>query len=146
LTWAGIHRTIGGWNSRSANFIQGNTVLQKMAWSQMEAEELNPLITRRMLNSKAATVARLLLKRGALVPRHTHENEQFTLIMGGALKFTLDDGEVVVRAGEVLFIPSGVAHAAEALEDTDDLDIFTPPRQDWIRKQDFYLRDAAARK
>lgn len=106
----------------------------------MEAEELSPVITRRMLNSKAATVARIFLKKGAIVPRHSHENEQFTLIFGGALRFILDDGELVLRTGDVLFIPSGVAHAAEALEDTDDLDVFTPPRQDWINKEDSYLR------
>ena len=115
-------------------------MLQKQSWNAMEAEELSPVITRRMLNSKAATVARIFLKKGAIVPRHSHDNEQFTLIFGGALKFTLDDGELTVRAGEVLFIPSGVFHAAEALEDTDDLDIFTPPRQDWINKEDSYLR------
>ena len=115
-------------------------MLQKQSWNSIEAEVLSPVITRRMLNSKAATVARIFLKKGAIVPRHSHENEQFTLIFGGALKFTLDDGELVVRSGEVLFIPSGVFHAAEALEDTDDLDIFTPPRQDWINKEDAYLR------
>jgi len=121
-------------------------MLHKKSWTEIEAENLSPVITRRMLNSKAATVARIFLKKGALVPRHSHENEQFTLIFGGALKFTLDDGELVVRSGEVLFIPSGVPHAAEALEDTDDLDIFTPPRQDWINKEDAYLRGGAQHK
>ena len=67
-------------------------------------------------------------------------NEQITFILAGALKFTLDDGEVMVRAGEVLLIPPGVPHAAEAVEDTDDLDVFTPRRQDWIDKDDAYLR------
>lgn len=118
-------------------------MLQKVAWEKMEQEDLNPLIARRMLNSRSATVARIALKKGAIVPRHSHVNEQFTLILGGALKFTLDDGELTVRAGEVLFIPSGVPHAAEAIEDTDDLDIFTPPREDWINKTDDYLRGGA---
>lgn len=121
-------------------------MLEKKAWAKMECEELNPLITRTMLNSKNATVARIALKKGAIVPRHSHANEQFTLILGGALKFTLDDGELTVRAGEVLFIPSGVPHAAEAVEDTDDLDIFTPPREDWINKTDDYLRGGAAKR
>jgi quercetin dioxygenase-like cupin family protein len=130
----------------NAKFDCGDEMLEKKAWAKIEAEELNPLITRRMLNSKNATVARIALKKGAIVPRHSHTNEQFTLILGGALKFTLDDGELTVRAGEVLFIPSGVPHAAEAVEDTDDLDIFTPPREDWINKTDDYLRGGAAKR
>jgi quercetin dioxygenase-like cupin family protein len=93
-----------------------------------------------MLNSKSATVARIHLKRGAIVPRHSHVNEQFALVLGGALKFTFDDSEFVVNAGEVLLIPPSVPHAAEALEDTDALDVFRPPRQDWINKEDAYLR------
>ena len=113
---------------------------EKIAWEKVEHEQLNPLISRRMLNSKSATVARIHLKRGAIVPRHSHVNEQFALVLGGALKFTFDDSEFVVNAGEVLLIPPSVPHAAEALEDTDALDVFRPPRQDWINKEDAYLR------
>src|SRR3989442_1508673 len=80
------------------------------------------------------------LARGAIVPRHSHVSEQFSLILSGALKFTFEDGDVVVRGGEMIFIPSNAPHAAEALEDTVDLDIFSPRREDWIRKGDAYLR------
>jgi quercetin dioxygenase-like cupin family protein len=85
-------------------------------------------------------IARVLLKKGCIVPRHSHHNEQVTYILEGALKFELNDQEVVVRAGEVLGIPPNVPHKAVALEDTVDLDIFTPPREDWIAKTDAYLR------
>jgi quercetin dioxygenase-like cupin family protein len=118
-------------------------MLEKHSWEKVENETLNPLISRRMLNCEKMTIARVSLKRGAIVPRHSHVNEQITFILAGALKFTLDDGEVMVRAGEVLLIPPGVPHTAEAVEDTDDLDVFTPRRQDWIDKDDAYLRGDA---
>ena len=114
--------------------------MQLTSWEQVETEKLSKTITRQMLNGEHTTVARILLARGAFVPRHTHVSEQFSLILSGALKFIFDDREVVVHAGEILFIPGDVAHAAEALEDTVDLDIFAPRREDWIRKDDAYLR------
>jgi len=110
------------------------------SWEKMETERLSGTITRQMLNGEHSTVARIWLARGAIVPRHSHLSEQFSLILSGALKFVFDDKEVIVRAGEVLFIPSNVPHAAEALEDTVDLDVFSPRREDWIRKDDAYLR------
>jgi quercetin dioxygenase-like cupin family protein len=92
-------------------------------------------------------IARVLLKRGAIVPMHSHLNEQITYILEGALKFLIksEEGsehlkEIVVRAGEVLCIPPNLPHEAHALEDTVDLDIFNPPRQDWIDRDDAYLR------
>ncbi len=85
-------------------------------------------------------LARVLLKKGCIVPLHSHENEQLTYIVEGALKFFIDGKEIVVSAGEVLCIPSNLPHKAEALEDTVDLDVFTPPRADWINKTDDYLR------
>jgi quercetin dioxygenase-like cupin family protein len=86
-------------------------------------------------------LARIFLRRGAVVPRHSHRNEQITYVLEGALEFTLDDGEVmVVRAGELLVIPPDVPHQAVALEDTLDLDVFAPPRADWIAGTDAYLR------
>jgi quercetin dioxygenase-like cupin family protein len=88
-------------------------------------------------------LAQVYLKKGCIVPKHSHENEQLTYILEGALKFWIgDDGaeEIVVRAGEVLLIPSQVPHKAEALEETLDVDIFSPPRQDWLDKKDDYLR------
>ena len=88
-------------------------------------------------------LAHVYLKKGALVPKHHHENEQLTYILEGALRFRLGDNldeEVVVSAGEVLHIPSNYPHEAEALEDTLDVDVFSPPRQDWLNKTDNYLR------
>ena len=87
-------------------------------------------------------LARIVLRKGCIVPEHKHENEQITYVLEGALKFTLGGGEqeLVVRAGETLVIPSNLLHQAEALEDTIDLDVFAPPRQDWIQKTDSYLR------
>ncbi len=114
--------------------------MQATSWDKMETERLSNKITRQMLNGERTTVARICLARGAFVPRHSHESEQFSLILSGALKFFFDDSELVVRSGEMVFIPSRVPHAAEALEDTVDLDIFSPRREDWIRKDDAYLR------
>jgi quercetin dioxygenase-like cupin family protein len=82
----------------------------------------------------------VLLKKGCVIPLHSHVNEQITYILEGALKFWIDDKEIVVHAGEVLCIPSNMPHKAEAVEDTVDLDIFNPPRQDWLSQTDQYLR------
>jgi quercetin dioxygenase-like cupin family protein len=115
-------------------------MVQLTSWEKIETERLSGTITRKMLSGTNTTVARICLARGAVVPRHMHESEQFSLILSGALKFVFDDGEQIVRGGEILFIPSNVPHAAEALEDTVDLDVFAPRREDWIRKDDAYLR------
>jgi quercetin dioxygenase-like cupin family protein len=85
-------------------------------------------------------LARVLLKKGCIVPEHSHHNEQVTYILDGALKFWIDGRELVVHTGEVLCIPAHMPHKAEALEDTVDLDVFTPPRGDWISGTDQYLR------
>lgn len=115
-------------------------MLEVQSWDKVELEKLSPTITRQMLNGQHTTVARIWLAKGAVVPRHQHDSEQFSLILSGALKFFFDAGERIVRGGEMIFIPSNVPHAAEALEDTVDLDIFSPRREDWIRKDDAYLR------
>ncbi len=109
-------------------------------WDSVELEQLNPLLKRQFVVGEKVMVARVLLKKGCVVPLHSHHNEQVTYILEGALKFGLNGEEVVVRAGEVLCIPPDVPHEAVALEDTVDLDIFTPPREDWIGKTDAYLR------
>jgi unsaturated pyranuronate lyase len=110
----------------------------------LDTDKMNPLITRQMLNGDDATFARLVLLRGAIVPRHSHRSEQYTMIFSGALKFLFDDGsETTVHAGEILMIPANVPHSAEALEDTVDFDFFSPRREDWIRKDDAYLRAGA---
>jgi quercetin dioxygenase-like cupin family protein len=113
-------------------------------WADLTPEPMNPLLTRAFITGKEAMIARIDLKKGCIVPRHSHVNEQLAWIVEGALAFSLgEEGaekRVVVHAGEVLVIPGGLPHAAEALEDTIDYDIFAPPRQDWINKEDAYLR------
>ena len=111
-----------------------------IAWKNVEREKLNPLIDREMVVGDKIMLARVLLKKGAHVPQHRHHNEQVTDILEGARKFAIDGKEIVVRAGEVLCIPSDMPHEAWALEDTLDLDVFNPPREDWLNKTDDYLR------
>ncbi|MBS1839668.1 MAG: cupin domain-containing protein [Acidobacteria bacterium] len=109
-------------------------------WNSVEREKLNPLIDREMLVGQKLMLARVIMKKGAHVPLHHHHNEQVTYILEGALKFAIDGKEIVVKAGEVLCIPSNMPHEAWALEDTIDLDVFDPPREDWLSKTDAYLR------
>ena len=113
---------------------------QYISWDNVEIEEMNPLLKRQMISGDRVMLARLIMKKGCIVPLHSHHNEQVTHILQGALKFVIQGKEVVVRAGEVLTIPPHVPHSAEALEDTLDLDVFDPPREDWINKTDSYLR------
>src|SRR5262245_18027740 len=110
----------------------------KSSWEEMTRERLGDLISRQMVHGKNGTIGRLLLARGAVVPRHFHVAEQYSLILSGALRFVFDDHEVTVRAGEILFIPANLPHSAVALEDTVDVDFFAPRREDWIRKEDAY--------
>jgi quercetin dioxygenase-like cupin family protein len=114
--------------------------LQYIPWHTVELEDLNPLLQRQFVVGQEIMLARVLLKKGCIVPEHSHHNEQLTYILDGALKFWIDGKEIVVNAGEVLTIPPHMPHKAEALEDTIDLDIFNPPRADWINKTDQYLR------
>jgi quercetin dioxygenase-like cupin family protein len=109
-------------------------------WEKYETEKLSPVITRNMASGEDGTIARVLIAKGGIVPRHSHRSEQYTMILAGALKFVFDDGETVVHPGEILLIPAHVPHSAEALEDTVDIDFFAPRRQDWISKDDSYLR------
>jgi quercetin dioxygenase-like cupin family protein len=114
--------------------------LQHIPWSAVPIEDLNPLLQRHFVVGQSIMLARVLLKKGCIVPEHSHHNEQLTYILQGALKFWIDGKEIVVHAGEVLTIPPHMPHKAEALEYTVDLDVFTPPRADWINKTDQYLR------
>jgi len=116
------------------------TPLQYIPWHTIPLEELNPLLQRQFVVGQEIMLARVLLKKGCIVPEHSHHNEQLTYILDGILKFWIDGTEIVVHAGEVLCIPANMPHKAEALEDTVDLDVFTPPRADWINKSDQYLR------
>lgn len=112
-------------------------------WEEMPRERVSETLDRRLITADRMMLAHVYLKKGTIVPRHAHENEQITYILEGGLRFWIgeDESEVIeVRSGEVLHIPSMVQHKAEALEDTLDVDIFSPPRQDWLDKTDDYLR------
>ena len=112
-------------------------------WDEMPKETVTDVLSRRLITSERMMLAHVYLDKGCIVPQHSHENEQITYILEGALRFWIGENgeeEVIVRAGEVLVIPSNVVHKAEALEDTLDVDIFSPPRQDWLDKTDDYLR------
>jgi quercetin dioxygenase-like cupin family protein len=109
----------------------------------MKKERVSDMLERRLITGDRMMLAHVYLKKGCIVPKHSHENEQLTYILEGALKFWIgEDGaeEITVRAGEVLLIPSNIPHKAEALEETLDVDVFSPPRQDWLEKKDDYLR------
>jgi quercetin dioxygenase-like cupin family protein len=114
--------------------------LQYLAWDGIEKEQLTPLLHRHFVVGQQIMLARVLLKKGCVVPEHSHVNEQLTYILEGALKFWINGKIIVVKAGEVLAIPPHMPHKAEAVEDTVDLDVFCPPRADWINKTDQYLR------
>jgi len=109
-------------------------------WDEIPVESLNPLFDRQMVVGDQMMVARVIMKKGCVVPMHSHFNEQVTHIESGALDFTVGGRQIIVRAGEFLCIPPNVPHTAVALEDTIDIDIFTPPRADWLNKTDQYLR------
>jgi quercetin dioxygenase-like cupin family protein len=114
--------------------------LRHVPWNSVEVEALNPLLGRHFIVGQNIMLARVLLKKGCIVPEHSHPNEQLTFIAEGALKFWIDGREIVVNAGEVLTIPPNMPHKAEALEDTVDFDVFNPPRADWMSGTDVYLR------
>ena len=116
--------------------------MRHIRWNAVPLEDLNPLLQRHFVVGQNVMLARVLLKKGCIVPEHSHHNEQLTYILEGALKFWIDGKEIVVNAGEVLAIPPHMPHKAEALADTVDLDVFNPPRADWINKTDQYLRGA----
>jgi unsaturated pyranuronate lyase len=119
------------------------TPVQHLRWDDIPKEKLNDLLDRRLVTGERIMLAQVSLKKGCLVPRHAHENEQFTYVLAGALQFWLgadEKEELVVRSGEVLTIPSNLPHKAFALEDTLEVDVFSPPRQDWLAGTDDYLR------
>ena len=112
-------------------------------WDSMKKERVSDMLERRLITGDRMMLAHVYLKKGCIVPKHQHENEQLTYILEGALKFRIgEDGaeEIIVSAGEVLLIPSNIPHMAEALGETLDVDVFSPPRQDWLDKKDDYLR------
>lgn len=112
-------------------------------WDDLPREKVTDRLDRRLICGERMMLAHVYLQQGCIVPAHSHHNEQLTYVLEGALRFWLgEDGgeEVVVHSGEVLVIPPNLRHKAEALEDTLDVDVFSPPRQDWLDKTDTYLR------
>ena len=123
-----------------ANAISSATLYR---WDDIAPEPMSPTLTRQFLSGEQCMLARIVLKKGCVVPQHSHPNEQIAYILSGALEFTINGAVRIVRAGEVLVIPANLPHSAVALEDTLDLDLFAPPRQDWLDKDDSYLRVGA---
>lgn len=119
---------------------EAKPMLKLVRWADIETEHLNPQLERQFISTDGVTLARFLLRKGVVVPQHNHPNEQLAYVIQGALKFTIDGKEMIVRTGEVLCIPPNVPHMAEALEDTIDLDVFVPSRTDWASAGDAYLR------
>ena len=109
-------------------------------WSVIPEERLNPLVTRQVIHTPQMTISRLRLAKGAIVPLHHHVNEQVTMMESGALRFEVAGEEVTLRAGDALRIPPDAPHSVVTLEDSVATDLFTPPREDWIRGDDAYLR------
>jgi quercetin dioxygenase-like cupin family protein len=121
-----------------------NEKVRHFRWDDMPKEVVTDAISRRIITGDDMMIAHVYINKGGIVPKHSHHNEQITYIVDGALHFWIgEDGaeEVVVRAGEVLHIPSHVPHRAEALEDTLDVDIFSPPREDWLNGTDGYFHN-----
>jgi len=117
-----------------------STPVRHYRWDEIALEKVTEMISRKIVSGEREMVAQIWLKKGAIVPMHDHVSEQLTHIVQGALKFTIGGEEIIVREGEVLHIPSSVPHQAEALDDTFELDMFSPIRQDWIDKTDDYFR------
>src|SRR5436190_21219197 len=114
--------------------------MEYQTWESVPLEVMSDMISRKVISGDKAMVAQVFLAKGAIVPEHHHESEQITYILEGALRFEIGGQEIVVGKGQVLRIPSNVPHRAVALEDTLDLDIFSPIREDWVKKDDAYLR------
>lgn len=116
------------------------TKIQFENWSDVQLEQLNDKISRRMVWGEQVMMAYIYIQKGGVVPEHRHVSEQITHVLQGALELTIDGKKIVVRSGQVLVIPSNLPHSAVALEDTVDLDVFSPVRRDWIEGTDAYLR------
>jgi quercetin dioxygenase-like cupin family protein len=114
--------------------------VKHVRWEEIPRETLNPLFDRQLVVGNQIMVARIIMKKDCVVPTHSHHNEQVSHIQTGSMRFTIEGRDITVRAGEFLCIPPHVPHSAVALEDMIGIDIFTPPREDWINKTDQYLR------
>lgn len=112
----------------------------KTSWELIAREPLLAGMHRQMLNGEKLSLARMSFEPGARVPRHEHSNEQITIIEAGKMLLILDDREITLGKGEMILIPGNVPHGALALEETVSVEIFAPRRDDWIKKEDGYLR------
>ena len=124
--------------------MKAQSRVRLFTWEDMPRERVTDALSRRLITGERMMLAQVYLDKGCIVPKHSHENEQLTYILEGSLRFWIgEDGqeELVVRAGQVLHIPSNVPHMAEALEETLDVDVFSPPRQDWLDGTDTYFHD-----
>ena len=115
-------------------------VMSSYSWSKVPTEKLNDKLSRKLITGKKVMLAQVFLKKGCMVPAHSHDSEQMTYILSGSMTLRLPDMEVTLKEGDVLHIPSGVEHSAVAHEDTLDLDVFSPIREDWLKGTDGYLR------
>ena len=115
--------------------------MERYNWTTVNEERMNPLFTRQVIHTAQMTIAQVNLAKGAVVPMHSHPNQQVTMLKSGSLLFETDSGDrLVLNSGDVLVIPPGVPHRFEATEDSAATDVFTPAREDWIRGDDAYLR------
>jgi quercetin dioxygenase-like cupin family protein len=114
----------------------GSTGVRLHRWDEIALEKVTEMLSRKIVVGDREMLVQIYVKRGCLVPMHSHESEQMTYVLRGALKFQIGADEITVREGEVLHIPSGIEHQAEALEDTFELDVFSPIRQDWLEPTD----------
>jgi len=128
------------WNTLGRRIERMSASPQLYNWDDVLLENVRDGISRRFIAGDREMLAQIYLKRGAIVPTHSHESEQLTYVLSGALKFTLGNREITVGPGQVLRIPSWMPHSAEALEETFELDLFSPIRQDWIDGTDDYFR------
>lgn len=117
--------------SLSPGFCLVSTHARLHRWDEIALEKVTEMFSRKVVSGGREMLAQIYLKRGALVPMHSHDSEQMTYILQGSLKFLIEGEEITVREGEVLHIPPGIPHQAEALEDTFELDVFSPIREDW---------------
>jgi quercetin dioxygenase-like cupin family protein len=117
--------------------------IQAHTWKDLPVDQVSPTFSRQFVSGRDVMIAKVMLAKGAIVPKHSHVHEQISYVTEGALRFALGEAgadEVTVSAGGVIVFPSNVPHAAVVLEDSVVLDVFSPPREDWINKTDAYLR------
>lgn len=109
-------------------------------WNRIEKEEMNPVVARQVIHTEKLTVAKIFLKKGAVVAEHSHPNEQLTMLEQGKLAFTVEGRTEILSPGQALRTPPNSRHTVKAIEDCVAMDVFCPPREDWIRGDDAYLR------